>query len=64
VEKQFVFPAGMYWRTPELVRGDTFTVELRNVTHLPSSSVTDALSIRSTLTTAQPSTRQCRRHRR
>jgi hypothetical protein len=46
VEKQFVFPAGMYWRTPELVRGDTLKVELRNVTHLPSSSVTDASSIR------------------
>ena len=52
VQKQFVFPAGMYWRTPELVRGDTLTVELRNFTHLPSSQT--STSSGSALTAAKP----------
>lgn len=52
VEKQFVFPAGMYWRTPELVSGDTITVELRNVTHVQPSGADGSSA--SSLTASRP----------
>jgi hypothetical protein len=33
VSQDFVFPAGMYWRTPELIGLDSLTVNVSGVTH-------------------------------
>jgi hypothetical protein len=53
VQQQFVFPAGMYWRTTELVAGDKLTVDVSNFTR-PSPGSTPYRSGSNTLTAAQP----------
>jgi hypothetical protein len=38
VQQQFIFPAGMYWRIPELVANDVVSVEISNYTRSLTSA--------------------------
>jgi hypothetical protein len=51
--RQFLFPAGMYWRTPELVGAYTLTVDITNFTR-PGSDATPVLSGSTSLTAMRP----------
>jgi hypothetical protein len=51
-QRIFVFPAGMYWRPPQLDAGDSLTVEVGNVSH--STSTTSTTSGSTTVTASGP----------